>query len=67
MKSPIQAAPVARGYARAFQSESVTQSCNWLKCGVAVARCAASCYPDPFNPACISCLGPAYDSCKSCF
>jgi len=68
MNLPIQAAPVVRGGARAHQIEAVTQqSCNWVQCGEAILRCATSCFPNPLNPGCISCLGPAYDSCKDCF
>ncbi len=67
MNSPAQAAPVQRGPARAYQMQSLTQSCDWLTCAGAVAGCAAACIPNPLNPACISCLGPAYNSCKDCF
>jgi hypothetical protein len=67
MNLPTQAVPVKRGYARAHQGQSLTQSCNWLQCTAAVAGCAAVCIPDPFNPGCISCLGPLYGSCHDCF
>jgi len=67
MNSPIQAAPVTRGLARAYQVQSLMQSCDWLKCAGAVAGCVAECVPNPLNPGCISCLGPAWNSCKDCF
>jgi hypothetical protein len=59
MNSPVQAAPVARGYVRVHQVHTLTQQgCNPFVCGAAVITCAA---------ACIACLGPAYESCKDCF
>lgn len=67
MKLPIQAAPVMRGSTRAYQTESVTQQCDVWGCVGAVANCAASCIPNPLNPGCISCLGPAWNSCHDCF
>jgi len=67
MNLPIQAAPVKRGQARAYQAQSLIQSCDWLQCAGAVATCAGACIPDPFNPACIACLGPAWNNCKDCF
>jgi hypothetical protein len=67
MNSPIQAAPVLRGYARTHQMQSLRQQgCNWFECaGVAIA-CAAACVITE-GEACIECLGPAYASCKDCF
>lgn len=67
MDAPKQAAPVMRGSARAYQTHAMMQSCDWLQCIGKVAACAAACIPDPLNPACISCLGPAWNSCKDCF
>jgi len=67
MNLPMQAAPVLRGSARGFQAQAVSQSCDWLKCVEKVATCAASCIPNPLSPGCISCLGPLWDTCKSCF
>lgn len=67
MNAPKQSAPVVRGSARACQTQSVMQSCDWLQCIGRVASCAASCIPNPFSPGCISCLGPLWDTCKSCF
>lgn len=66
MNSPIQARPVARGLSTL--ADGVSQSgCNILRCGTAIAGCASQCYPNPLNPGCIACLGPAWDSCKDCF
>jgi hypothetical protein len=69
MKLPVQASPVVRGgYARAYQANVVNQSgCNPFKCGAKVIECAGQCIPNPFNAGCISCLGSAWDDCKSCF
>jgi hypothetical protein len=67
MNSPMQSAPVTRGPARAYQSPSVVQSCDWLQCAGKVLNCAASCFPNPLSPGCISRLGPLWDTCKSCF
>jgi hypothetical protein len=68
MALPVQAAPVQRGPGRGFQQPGVTQqACNWLTCAEDVARCIGSCYPNPLNPGCLSCLGPAWNDCKSCF
>lgn len=67
MRSPMQAAPVARGAGRYRQPAAVAQSgCNILACGTAVASCLAVCIGAPASPACIACLGPAYSSCKDC-
>ena len=66
MRSPMQAAPVARGAGRYSNSAAVAQSCNILKCGAAVAGCLAVCVGAPASPACIGCLGPAYSSCRDC-
>jgi hypothetical protein len=69
MNLPMQAAPVMRGSARAYQTQTVTQqqSCDWLQCASKLLSCAESCFPNPLNPGCISCLGPLWDTCKSCF
>lgn len=67
MQMPMQASPVQRGYLRAYQSGAVEQSCNIFKCGAKVITCAAQCIPNPFNPGCVSCLGSAWNECKSCF
>lgn len=68
MRSPIQAAPVARGSARRREASGVVQSgCDLFKCAGAVAGCLAVCVGAPGSPACIGCLGPAYASCKDCF
>jgi hypothetical protein len=67
MKSPIQSVPVQRGLNKAVQMNGIVQSgCNWFRCAGAVATCAAACIAGPGSPACIACLGPAYDSCKDC-
>jgi hypothetical protein len=67
MNSPVQAAPVARGYVRVHQVHTLTQQgCNPFVCGAAVITCAAACI-DSLGAACIACLGPAYESCKDCF
>lgn len=67
MNIPMQAAPVLRGSARAYQAQGVSQSCDWLKCAEKLIGCATSCIPNPLSPGCISCLGPLWDTCKSCF
>jgi hypothetical protein len=68
MRSPLLAAPVTRGLARAYQLSSLQQqACNWLTCAEDILKCAAACYPNPLNPGCISCLGPAWNDCKGCF
>ncbi len=67
MNSPVQAAPVNRGLDRAYQVQSLTQSCNWLECAGAVAGCVTACIPNPLSPGCVACLGPAWSTCKSCF
>jgi len=67
MNSPMQSAPVTRGAARAYQSPSIAQSCDWWQCAGKLAGCVAACVPNPLSPGCISCLGPLWDTCKSCF
>jgi hypothetical protein len=68
MNLAVQAAPVVRGgLARAHQADALNQSCNVFKCGAKVITCAGQCFPNPFNAGCISCLGSAWDECKSCF
>lgn len=67
MNHPVQSAPVHRGLARAYQAQSLTQSCNVLECVGAVAGCVAACVPNPLSPGCIACLGPAWNSCHDCF
>ena len=46
----MQSAPVMRGAARAYQSPSVVQSCDWLQCAGKALNCAASCFPNPLSP-----------------
>jgi hypothetical protein len=66
MNSPIQAKPVGRGLSRL--TDGATQSgCNVFECAGAVIGCAAACVPNPLSPACITCLGPLWGSCKDCF
>lgn len=67
MLAPVQAAPVSRGYVRAQQNAALMQSCNIFKCGSKVWDCKSQCIPNPFNAGCVSCLGSAWDECKSCF
>jgi hypothetical protein len=68
MNSPVQAAPVMRGLARAYQIQSLTQQgCNPFACAGTVAGCIAACASGVGTAACIACLGPAYESCKDCF
>lgn len=67
MNIPMQAAPVMRGSSRAYQDQAVSQSCDVWKCLGKVASCAAACIPNPLSPGCVSCLGPLWDTCKSCF
>jgi hypothetical protein len=40
-----------------------------IKCGAIIAACAAACCAGGcvVDPACIGCLGDAYETCKSCF
>jgi len=67
MNLPLQAAPVMRGRARAYQVQSLRQQgCNWLECAGVAISCAAACIVTE-GEACIECLGPAYESCKDCF
>jgi hypothetical protein len=37
-----------------------------LKCAGVLTACAAACV-DPDAPACVTCLGPLYDTCKKCY
>jgi hypothetical protein len=67
MNSPMQSAPVKRGPARAYQTSSLAQSCDVLQCLGKIASCASQCIPNPLNPGCVSCLGPLWDTCRSCF
>lgn len=67
MNLPIQAAPVMRGSARAYQTQTVAQSCDWLACAGKLVSCLGSCIPDPFTPGCLACLGPLWNTCKDCF
>lgn len=68
MKLPVQAAPVTRGKMRVAQVHSLTQQgCNPFACGGLVLTCGAACLSGVGAPACIACLGSAYDSCKDCF
>jgi hypothetical protein len=68
MNLPLQAAPVLRGRARAYQIGTLTQQgCNIFSCGSKIVTCAALCYPNPANPGCVACLGSAWNDCKDCF
>lgn len=68
MRFPVQAAPVQRASRKSAQIGNVVQSgCNWLACGVKAVTCAAACVSGVGTVGCISCLGSAYDTCKSCF
>ena len=39
---------------------------DWIKCGGIVVSCATVCTAGASSPACISCFGGAYGSCKDC-
>ena len=39
---------------------------DWFKCAGLVTACAVACAVTD-GAACISCLGPSYDTCKGCF
>jgi len=68
MNRPVQAAPVTRGPARAYQSGMISQQgCNPFTCGGLAISCATACLSGVGAPACIACLGSAYESCKDCF
>jgi len=69
MQSPVLAPPVHRGLGRAQQMNQLAQSgCNVFKCAGKVLECGALCYATGIaSPACIACLGSAYNDCKSCF
>lgn len=43
------------------------QACNLGACAGDVIKCFGSCYPNPLNPGCVSCLGPVWNDCKDCF
>jgi hypothetical protein len=69
MRSPLQAAPVQRGLARAHAVASLQQqqSCNWFQCAGDVFNCRSKCLPNPFTQDCLTCLGPAASDCIPCF
>lgn len=43
------------------------EDCDYVKCGEAIINCATKCGRDIASSDCIECLGPLYESCKSCF
>ena len=43
------------------------EGCDYVKCGEAIVGCAEKCGKDLASLDCIECLGPLYESCKSCF
>lgn len=56
------AVPQPRGF------DAVTpQGCNPFVCAGKVIECATSCLSGIGAPACIACLGSAYEQCKDCF
>lgn len=68
MKTPIQSTPALRGLSQISAIHAVRQSgCNPIECAGAILTCGAACISGIGTAACISCLGPAYLSCKDCF
>jgi hypothetical protein len=68
MRSPVQAAPVQRGLARAHAVASLQQqqSCDWGKCIGALGACWSKCIP--FSSDCVPCvIGAGAADCLSCF
>lgn len=43
------------------------EGCDYVKCGEAIIGCAEKCGKDLTSLDCVKCLGPLYESCKSCF
>ena len=43
------------------------EGCNYVKCGEAIISCAEKCGKDLASLDCVECLGPLYESCKTCF
>jgi hypothetical protein len=43
------------------------ERCDFVKCGEAIVGCAEKCGKDLASLDCIECLGPLYESCKTCF
>lgn len=43
------------------------EGCDYVKCGEAIIGCAEKCGEDLTSLDCVKCLGPLYESCKSCF
>lgn len=43
------------------------QGCNPFLCAGKVIECATACLSGVGAPACIVCLGSAYEQCKDCF
>lgn len=41
--------------------------CDYVKCGEAIIGCAEKCGKDLASLDCVECLGPLYESCKTCF
>ena len=43
------------------------QACPLAECAEVVAQCALHCRLSPNLPACVTCLGNLYQTCRSCF
>ena len=43
------------------------EGCDYVKCGEAIVGCAEKCGKDLASLDCVECLGPLYESCKTCF
>ena len=43
------------------------EGCDYVKCGEAIISCAEKCGKDLASLDCVECLGPLYESCKTCF
>ena len=70
-------AQAARGKESFLKQQNTTKShipehgkaegCDYVKCGEAIIGCAEKCGKDLASLDCVKCLGPLYESCKSCF
>ena len=72
MNLPSQSQPVARRYTAAVAGGVLPQGCSvWtgIKCAGTILACTAACCGGVCipSPACIACMGAAYNECKDCF